>query len=279
MRNQDSIVETKEEGRSLRIVEMSCWPELKVAVNVEFVVEREAGRAVRRDSIDRIPLVLIFHGTGAQLGHEKTQYDPQTKVLFNPTAYNNELLFLSYIDEFLIPAFEGKPSLFALDIAEFHKIPVILQKLRSQNITPTLVPAGCTGLVQSLNISVNQPFKDILRDLTELEIISQEANRLAKWSVGDRQISTTWCVGKAWAQFTGGETGKKIIQDTFQNVGLALLIDGSQDSELRIKGFTTDEMVIGDWSLHGLLDAVEQEGLESNDDNTAVDFLYREEDM
>ena len=56
-------------------------------------------------------------------------------------------------------------------------------------------------------------------------------------------------MGKAWAQFTGSDTGKRIIQNSFQNVGLALPIDGSQDSERRIKGFTAQEMEIGNWHL------------------------------
>jgi len=67
-----------------------------------------------------------------------------------------------------------------MDVAEFHKTPAVLAKLRSHSITPTLIPAGCTGLVQPLDVSVNHPFKDILRDLTEMEIIAQEENGLEK---------------------------------------------------------------------------------------------------
>ena len=41
------ILATKVGGRSLILVDMCRWPELKVAVNAEFMVEQEAGGAVR----------------------------------------------------------------------------------------------------------------------------------------------------------------------------------------------------------------------------------------
>jgi len=114
------------------------------------------------DGFDRILPVLIFHGTRCRLGQEKTTYDPHIRVLFNPTAYSNEFLFLVHIEDFLIPAFQGRPSLFVMDVAEFHKPPGVLAKLRLHHITHTLIPTGCTGLVQPHDVSVNCLFKDIL---------------------------------------------------------------------------------------------------------------------
>jgi len=166
-----------------------------------------------------------------------------------------------------------------MDVAQFHKTPAILEQLKSHKITPSFIPPGCTGLVQPLDISVNRPFKDILRDMTEQKILHQEQNGLDKWSVGDRRIATTWCVGRAWAEFTGRDLGKKIIQDSFRNVGLALPIDGSQDSQLRVKGFRAQELVIGDWrwdiaaengDLQDIID-------EAEDENTLVDYINSNE--
>ena len=73
--------------------------------------------------------------------------------------------------------------------------------------------------------------------------------------------------------------GEKIISDSFRNVGLTLAIDGSQDSQLQVKGFRAEELVIRDWrrdiaiengDLQDIIDEVE-------DENTLVDFIDRNE--
>lgn len=38
--------------------------------------------------------------------------------------------------------------------------------LCSCNITPSLIPGGCTSLIQVLDVSVNRPLKDVLREST-----------------------------------------------------------------------------------------------------------------
>ena len=110
-------------------------------------------------------------------------------------------------------------------------------------------------------------------------MLFQEQNGLETWLVRDHRIATTWCVGQVQAEFTGRDLGKKIIQNSFWNIGLVLDIDGSHDSQLRGKGFRAEELVIGDWrrdivvengDLQDIIDEVE-------DENTLVDFIDRNE--
>ena len=57
-----------------------------------------------------------------------------------------------------------------------HTKKEVLNTLRSHQITSSLVPVGCTGLVQPLDVALNKPLKDILRDILEdsLDIYKQE---------------------------------------------------------------------------------------------------------
>ena len=76
---------------------------------------------------------------------------------------------------------------------------------------------------------------------------------------------TTHCVGEAFNQFHSSKS--HVIKNSFCKLGLSLPIDGSQDHELDIKGFTSID--IGNWqedlvSLDGRAD-VREEG----DDNVA----------
>lgn len=71
----------------------------------------------------------------------------------------------------------------------------------------------------------------------------ENAADFEKWSIGDRPILTTWFVGDAWYQFCIEK--QDLVKRVFRKVGLSLLIDGSADHELDIKGFS--EIDIGDW--------------------------------
>lgn len=98
---------------------------------------------------------------------ERSLYDSRVIVDFNHTAYNNEQYFLNYIRHLLVLALQKQLSLFAFDSVEFHNTPTILNKLAEYDIIPFNIPPGCTSPIQHLDISVNRPFKDILRDRTE----------------------------------------------------------------------------------------------------------------
>ena len=56
----------------------------------------------------------------------------------------------------------------------------MLDTFQDNDITVSLIPGGCTGLVQLLDVSINRPFKDILKvekpDLHQQNILSQYPN-------------------------------------------------------------------------------------------------------
>lgn len=152
-----------------------------------------------------------------------------------------------------------------------------------------MIPAGCTGLVQQLDVSVNKPVKDILRDLLDnaLEQYQERSGVNLREStkvnaVAERRVLVTKCVADAWEQFC--TTRKPLIVQTFRNLGLSLPIDGSCDDELKIKGIAPDDLKIGDW--HRLAEEKKQEIenwgekvviLGGSDDNDEPEVLEDEE--
>lgn len=148
------------------------------------------------DGFNRIPPMIIFHGQGKRLGSEPEKYHPGVIVEFNDTAYMTEILFIKYIEKYLLPALNGKPSLFAMDLCTSYKTPAVLDLLRSNQITPSLIPAGCTSLVQPLDVSINKPLKEYVRSLTDEAIRDCESvETFEKWTVSNRRVLTTWTVG------------------------------------------------------------------------------------
>jgi len=139
------------------------------------------------DGVPRVSPMIIFHEKGERLRREREHYHPGVEVEFNDKAYMNDQLFLRYIDTYLIPVLGGRPTLFALDLMGSHKTPAVLEKLCLHHITPSLIPGGCTSLVHPRDVSVNKPFKEIMRELTDVAIFEAEsAEDVHRWSVSDR---------------------------------------------------------------------------------------------
>ena len=144
---------------------------------------------------NRLQPLIIFKGkeryTGARSRYyqqkrdeEMSQYNERVIVRWNETAYANADLIVEWITDYLAPALPPGPRLLALDIAKFHCTNSVLQTLREHDITPSIIPAGCTGLVQPLDVSVNKPFKDLLRDMIDEALDNYQTN----YSVDLREI-------------------------------------------------------------------------------------------
>ncbi|RPA97235.1 hypothetical protein L873DRAFT_1691456 [Choiromyces venosus 120613-1] len=220
------------------------------------------------DGIARIRPKLIFHGTSGENIRQKEGHLWHTGITveFNETAYNNEELFLDFIENELCPVLWNthnpstsqttlptyKPdttlnheSLLLMDVAGFHTTETVLEKLHSAQITTSLIPSGCTGLLQPLDTAVNKPFKSFLREYTDTYIeIRSHSNPHEKWSTSDKRIMVTHVVAEAWAAFTS-EKGE-LLRKSFRDLGVTLPLDGSKDDQIRIKGF--QHINIGDWT-------------------------------
>ena len=69
-----------------------------------------------------------------------------------------------------------------------------------------------------------------------------------KWSVGQHRVVTTEAVGRAWEEWHLSNSGRKIVIQSFRDTGISLPVDGSCDRELKIKGFTPEELILRDWA-------------------------------
>jgi hypothetical protein len=173
------------------------------------------------DGIPRIPPLILFAGTGRRLGTEPQAYDRRVAVNWTDSSWNNEDMFLWWINTYLIPVLGGRPSLFVMDQAECHKTPAVLDTLRHHDVIPSIVPGGCTGLVQPLDVSFNRPFKDTLKEITERKIYGVEQGLgLDRWTVGWRRITTTICVGEAWERSTLPAEKQELVRRCFRKLGL-----------------------------------------------------------
>jgi len=117
------------------------------------------------DGIPRVKPLIFFRGKGVgpTILAEKRLYDSRVVVKFNPTAYANSSNMLEWLDEQVVPILEDQPTILAMDLFAAHRTEEVLDTLRAHDITVSVIPGGCTGLVQPLDVSINRPFKDILK--------------------------------------------------------------------------------------------------------------------
>jgi len=97
---------------------------------------------------------------------------------------------------------------------------------------PVMVPAGCTPLVQPLDVCLNKPFKDRIRDQHYVDHISECSTQ--KCSASERRILMTQWVGQAWESIH--QELRHTIQRSFRKCGITVAIDGSEDQGINIRG-------------------------------------------
>ena len=77
------------------------------------------------------------------------------------------------------------------------------QELRDQfaklNVTTSIIPGGCTGYVQVLDVTVNKIIKQYIKD-AEDRWVNEHLDEwdAGKFSIRDRRVLLTYWVAEAW---------------------------------------------------------------------------------
>ena len=211
---------------------------------------------VSADGVNRCKPLLLFQGKGVlstRLKKEISQYDPGVVVQWNPKAYANTETTLRWLKQqykyATIGFSTGNPErLLCLDVFRGQMTEEVRQAFRDLNVTTAFIPGGCTGYLQVLDIAINKPLKDRIKELAN----QHYDTHFQKWdkggyTVGERRVMLTHWVGQAWREFHRDPAMVCTIKRTFRQVGLALPVDGSEDENIKIKDIPDVE--VGDWRL------------------------------
>jgi len=184
-------------------------------------------------------------------------------------------IIIFWLEKLLIPVLGNRPTLLVMDLLRSHKTSSVRKILRGYDVTLSLVPAGCTGLVQPLDVSVNRPFKDLLKEEIDQEfeqrdIEGSEAIRGGS-AVGEMRVMMTHCVARAWGKFC--QERQEVVVQSFRCLGISLPIDGSKDGELSIKGLDTSRLAISleQWRTQGVQSTKDKNDFDSENADDADD--------
>ena len=121
-------------------------------------------------------------------------------------------------------------------IVDVHKAQIMMMSKDFYNDDKfVVVPAGCTCLVQSLDVSINSVFKffvEMLQNDHMHRILDSYIQRYS--SSGPTVYSFSKCIGQACAEVS---KNKEMIRKAFEKCGISVPIDGNKDEAIIIKGF------------------------------------------
>ena len=120
---------------------------------------------------DKLKPMVIFKGTpdGRIATRELPEFETKDELLLccQDNAWQDEANMGRWIDEVLVPYLQekaaGVPVLLFLDQFEAHKTTKTRAKLDGIGVQLQLIPGGCTGLLQPVDVGIGKPFKDRVR--------------------------------------------------------------------------------------------------------------------
>ena len=118
---------------------------------------------------DFLPIQVIYKGKTTRC-HPHYEFPSDWHVTHSPKHWSNEDTMLDYIREIIIPyverrrdQLEEKPAVVIMDNFKGQITPAVNDLLDENDIHVCLLPPNTTDRLQPMDISVNKPAKDFLR--------------------------------------------------------------------------------------------------------------------
>ncbi len=204
--------------------------------------------------MSRIELCVLCIGKRISL-HEKARYDRRVYVQFQANAWCDEAMMKVWINHMWKPACKDS-MLLVMDVHRGQTTDQVKRLLKEECATNIIyVPrkcnlrcmklmvlcfinhtAGCTSLVQPLDVSFNKPFKVAVERLSTQHMQDNlEDYQNGNINASARRVLFTKWVGEAWEEVS---RNKAMTIRSFKKTGIAVAADGSEDHEINIEGLT-----------------------------------------
>lgn len=156
---------------------------------------------------EKLKPMVIFKGRpeGRIASREFSDFETRDELLLccQDNAWQDNENMGRWIDGVLVPYLqekaEGVPVLLFLDQFEAHKSAATRARLEAIGVSLHLIPGGCTGHVQPVDVGIGKPFKDRVKRQWFDWMVDQDADRPIMTNAS-REEAATW-VAEAWRNF------------------------------------------------------------------------------
>ena len=204
---------------------------------------------------DFLPVQLIYKGKTSRC-HPKLKLPSGWHVTHSPKHWSTEETMIQYIEHIILPYLESArttenaPALIIMDNFKGQVTPSINRILEENNIHVCLLPPNTTDLLQPMDISVNKPAKEFLRNEFQQWYSEQVQKRIEEEGVDAVEITPIKLempilkeLGVKWlikmAEYLADNP--QFIVNGFRRAGILGALDGIDESDEQSEGHGSDE--------------------------------------
>ena len=160
-----------------------------------------------------LPSMVVFKGspTGTIARREIPTLPRGLLYRVNAKAWFNEQIMLDWVEHVLAPyvatAPEGIVPILFLDMFKVHMMQSVVQAIQALGVQVEFIPAGCTGLVQPVDVGFNKSLKAKMREQFHDWIFAQDADQeiraatrheLSEWIIAAQKNISEVTIRNAW---------------------------------------------------------------------------------
>ena len=146
----------------------------------------------------QLQLVVVFKGspTGTIARREIPTLPAELFYRVNAKAWFNEQVVLDWVKlvlaSYIPTAPKGIVPILFLDMFKVHMMQSVVQAIQALVIQVEFIPAGCTGLVQPIDVGFNKSLKAKMREQFHNWIFAQDADQVIR--VATRRELSQWII-------------------------------------------------------------------------------------
>lgn len=160
----------------------------------------------------KLPPLLVFKakpGGAVEREFTKNDFPKDCHYLVQENAWTDERVMLHWVDHVLAPYVKKAPKgivpYLLLDKYTCHTQGTVTRKIEALGVEWDIIPGGCTGLVQPIDVGIGKPFKNRMRYCCEEWMMDQytmdngQVERIKP--VDARRFVATWA-SHVWGEFS-----------------------------------------------------------------------------
>jgi hypothetical protein len=146
---------------------------------------------------EMITPMVIYKGTryGRIATRELRDHPQEMKYAMQPKAWFDEATMLDWVDYVLKPYVATAPvgiiPILFLDSFKVHLLGSVADAIQGLGFELEIIPPGCTGLVQPIDVRINKPFKANMRKIYTESLLKQDADAAIP-SASRLDVSACW---------------------------------------------------------------------------------------